>query len=241
MNRASRVRKRAFKSALYEQFARIGKALASGPRLELMELLAQGERSVEALAEEAGLTVANASRHLQVLRQAGLVAGRREGLFVRYTLSEAGVIPLLLALRTVGEHCVAEVDRTVRDFFGRRDDLEPVTPEELLRRTRSGEVVVLDVRPALEYAAGHIAGAVSMPVTELERRLRELPRSREYVAYCRGPYCVYADEAVDLLRAHGRKARRLVGGYPDWLAAGRPVQRRPDTAAHDARAGGAAR
>jgi rhodanese-related sulfurtransferase/DNA-binding transcriptional ArsR family regulator len=230
MTKPSPSPKRIFKSSLYGQFARIGKALASAPRLELMELLAQGERNVEALATEAGLTVANTSQHLQVLRQAGLVAVRREGLFVRYCVADVEVVRLLLALRTVAEQRLAEVDHVVRDFFGRRDEFQPVAFKELIARAGSGEVVVLDVRPALEYQAGHIAGSISLPVSELKRRLRELPRRQEYVAYCRGPYCVYADEAVKMLRANGRRARRLAGGYPEWLAASLPVEPRAASA-----------
>lgn len=224
MNTSSPVRKRAFKSLLYGQFARVGKALASPSRLEMLELLAQSERSVEDLARETALSVANASRHLQVLRQAELVTTRRDGVFIRYRLADAEVARLLVVLRTVAERRLAEVDRVVRDFFGERDEFEPVQPAELLARAKKGEVLILDVRPVAEYAAGHIAGAISVPVTELKRRIGELPRGRAYVAYCRGPYCVFADQAVELLKAHGRKAQRLDGGYPEWQVAGLPVQ-----------------
>jgi len=215
--------KRAFKDRLYAEFARIGKAIANPHRLEILEVLAQGERTVESVATETGLTVANASRHLQQLRQAQLVATRREGLFVHYRLAGPEVISLVLALRHTGERHLAEVDRVVRDFLGDRDGFEPVTQGELAQRMNIGEVVVLDVRPEQEYAAGHIAGARSMPVTDMPARLAELPRDREYVAYCRGPYCVYADEAVALLRANDLKAQRLTDGYPEWWLAGRPV------------------
>jgi rhodanese-related sulfurtransferase/DNA-binding transcriptional ArsR family regulator len=216
--------KRDFKDRLYAEFARIGKAIASPHRLEILEILAQGERTVESLAAETGLSVANASRHLQQLRQAQLVIARREGLFVHYRLTGREVVSLVLALRHTAERHLAEVDRVVRDFFGDRDGFEPVTPDELAQRMMNGEVVVLDVRPEQEYAAGHIAGARSMPVTDILTRLGELPRDKEYVAYCRGPYCVYADEAVAVLRANGRTAHRLTDGYPEWWLAGRPVR-----------------
>ena len=215
--------KRDFKDRLYGEFARIGKAIASPHRLEILEVLAQGERTVESVAAETGLSVANTSRHLQQLRQAQLVLARRDGLFVHYRLSGPEVIGLMQALRLTAEQHLAEVDRVVRDFFGERDDFEPVTPDELARRMTNGEVTVLDVRPEHEYAAGHIAGARSMPVADIAIRLGELPRDKEYIAYCRGPYCVYADEAVTLLRASGRTAQRLIDGYPEWWLAGRPV------------------
>jgi rhodanese-related sulfurtransferase/DNA-binding transcriptional ArsR family regulator len=216
--------KRDFKDRLYAEFARIGKALGSPHRLEILEVLAQGERTVESVARETGLSIANASRHLQQLRQAQLVLARREGLFVHYRLPGPEVVNLVLALRHTAEHHLAEVDRAVRDFLGERDEFEPVTPDELAQRMTDGEVVVLDVRPEQEYAAGHIAGAVSMPVADLPERLDELPREKQYVAYCRGPYCVYADEAVAVLRAHGLKAQRLTEGYPEWWLSGRPVR-----------------
>lgn len=216
--------KRDFKDRLYGEFARIGKTLASPHRLEILEVLAQGERTVESVATETGLSVANASRHLQQLRQAQLVLARREGLFVHYRLAGPEVVSLMLALRHTAEVHLAEVDRVVHDFLGDRDGFEPVTPDELARRMTNGEVVVLDVRPEQEYAAGHIAGARSMPVSGLSERLGELPRENEYVAYCRGPYCVYADEAVEVLRANGLKAQRLTDGYPEWWLSGRPVR-----------------
>jgi rhodanese-related sulfurtransferase/DNA-binding transcriptional ArsR family regulator len=216
--------KRDFKDRLYAEFARIGKSLASPHRLEILDVLAQGERTVESVASETGLSIANASRHLQQLRQAQLVLTRREGLFVHYRLTGPEVITLVLALRHTAEQHLAEVDRVVDDFFGDRDDFEPVTPDELSRRMTTGEVVVLDVRPEQEYAAGHIAGAHSVPVSDISARLAELPREKEYVAYCRGPYCVYADEAVAVLRANGLKAQRLTEGYPEWWLSGRPVR-----------------
>ena len=216
--------KRDFKDRLYGEFARIGKAIASPHRLEILELLAQGERTVESIGAETGLSVANTSRHLQQLRQAQLVLARREGLFVHYRLSGPEVVGLVLALRLTAEQHLAEIDRVVADFFGDRNGFEPVAPDELARRMTNGEVVVLDVRPEQEFAAGHIAGARCMPVSDMSNRLDELPSDKEYIAYCRGPYCVYADEAVAMLRANGRTAQRLTEGYPEWWLAGRPVR-----------------
>jgi rhodanese-related sulfurtransferase/DNA-binding transcriptional ArsR family regulator len=216
--------KRDFKDRLYAEFARIGKALASPHRLEILEVLAQGERTVESLASETGLSIANASRHLQQLRQAQLVLARREGLFVHYRLAGPEVVSLVVALRQTAEQHLAELERVVRDFLGERNDFEPVTPDELSRRMTNGEVMVLDVRPEQEYAAGHIAGAHSVPVSDITARLAELPDEKEYVAYCRGPYCVYADDAVAVLRANGLKAQRLTEGYPEWWLSGRPVR-----------------
>jgi len=215
---------RTFKDRLYGQFARIGKALGSSHRLELLELLAQGERTVDALASESALSMANASQHLQALREARLVESRKEGLYVHYRLADPAVFELSRVLRTVAEKRLAELDRLVRDHFGDRSDPEPVKMQELLKRARKNEVVILDARPAREFAAGHIAGALSIPVEKLQQRLRELPKSKEYVAYCRGPYCIYADRAVELLRANGRRARRLVDGFPEWKAAGFPIE-----------------
>jgi rhodanese-related sulfurtransferase len=215
---------REFKNRLYGQFARIGKALASPHRLELLELLAQGERTVDSLATEMGLSLANASQHLQALRQAALVDSRKEGLYVFYRLSHPGVFDLSRAIRIVAERQLADLERLVREHFGERFDAEPVELDELLKRARSKNVVVLDTRPPDEYAAGHIAGALSVPVDDLQRQLRRLPKDKEYVAYCRGPYCVYADRAVEILRSHGRRARRLREGFPEWRAAGLPVE-----------------
>jgi DNA-binding transcriptional ArsR family regulator/rhodanese-related sulfurtransferase len=215
---------RDFKNRLYGQFARIGKALASPQRLEILELLAQGERTVDSLAGEIGLSLANASQHLQALRQAGLVEGRKQGLFVHYRLTDPAVFELCTAIRNVAEQRLAELERLVRDHFGERSGAEPVRMEELLDRARSEQVVILDTRPATEYLSGHIAGAISVPVDDLQRRLRELPRGKRYVAYCRGPYCVYADRAVQLLRSKGRNARRLLEGFPEWRAAGFPTE-----------------
>ena len=215
---------RAFKSRLYEQLARLGKALASPHRLEILELLAQSERTVDSLANEIEQSTANVSQHLQALREAGLVESRKQGLFVHYRLADQTVFELCRALRVAGESRLAEIERLVRDHFGDRSEPEPVGMKELLERARSGKVVVIDTRPVHEYAAGHIAGAISVPVDELQRRLRQLPKTKEYVAYCRGPYCVYADRAVEVLRASGRRARRLVDGFPEWKAAGLPIE-----------------
>ena len=217
-------RGRAFKIDLYGPLARVGKAVSSPQRLEIRELLAQGERTVESMAEETGLSLANASQHLKVLRSAALVEGRKQGLFVFYRLADPIVFELSRTIRTVAERRLAELGRIVREEFEDRVEAEAVSMEELLHRSRSGEVVVLDTRPAREYAAGHIAGAVSMPVDGLEKRLKELPRRKSYVAYCRGPYCIYADRAVALLRASGRRARRMREGFPEWRAAGLPVE-----------------
>lgn len=208
---------------LYEHFAEVARALGNGHRLELLELLAQGERSVEELTELAGLALANASQHLQHLRRAGLVASRKEGRFVFYRLADDAVVRLMGSLREVAERNYAEAARVVELYFRQRDALEPVSREELLRRKREGSVTVLDVRPAEEFAAGHIEGAVNIPIKELERRLAEVGRSREVVAYCRGPYCVMSYEAVARLRERGFKVRRLVDGYPEWRLAGLPV------------------
>jgi rhodanese-related sulfurtransferase/DNA-binding transcriptional ArsR family regulator len=220
----SRNTHREFKDRLYGQFARIGKALSSPHRLEMLELLAQGERTVDSLATEVGLSLANTSQHLQALRQAALVESRKDGLFVSYRLSDPTVFDACTAIRTIAEHQLADLERLVREHFGDRSDAEVVEMNELLKRARSKRVVVLDTRPPNEYAAGHIAGAISVPVDDLQRRLRELPTGKEYVAYCRGPYCVYADRAVEILRSNGRQARRLREGFPEWRAAGLPVE-----------------
>ena len=215
---------RDFKDRLYGQLARLGKALASPHRLEILELLAQGERTVDSLATEMGLSLANTSQHLQALRQAALVESRKEGLFVHYRLADPDVFELSRVIRSVAERRLADFERLVREHFGdRAEGAEAVPMHELLKRARSKHVVILDTRPASEYVAGHIAGAISVPVDDLQRRLRQLPKDKEYVAYCRGPYCVYADRAVDILRSKGRHARRLLEGFPEWRAAGFPV------------------
>ncbi len=217
-------RKRQFKDAIYDQFARIGKALANRRRLELLDLLAQTERSVEELADEAGTSVANASQHLQILRRARLVETRQEGTYVFYRLGDEGVLLLWQALRGVGEARLAEVERITKDYLAHRDRLEAVQMDELQRRMNKDGIIVLDVRPTEEYESGHIAGARSVPHDEIEARLDEIPAGSEVVAYCRGPYCVFSDEVVDRLRQHGRQALRLAGGFPDWEAAGFPVE-----------------
>lgn len=215
---------REFKDQLYAQFARIGKALASPQRLELLDLLAQGERTVEDLAREAALSIANASQHLRMLHQAHLVESRKAGLYVYYRLADPSVFALWRALRTVGETQLAEVDRLVDTYMQHPEHLEPLSRDDLVRRLASGDAILLDVRPALEFQRGHIAGARSIPVEQMEARLRELDPSREIVAYCRGPYCLFADEAVALLRVHGFSARRYAEGYPEWAAAGLPTE-----------------
>jgi rhodanese-related sulfurtransferase len=215
---------RLFKDKLFEQFARVGKALANPHRLELLELLAQGERTVEDLACEAGMSVANTSRHLQELRAARLVEVRREGLYGYYRLADERVFAAWRAIRDLGEARLAEIDRLVGTYLTDRASLEAVCAEGLLAKMREEGVVVLDVRPEEEYRAGHIPGARSVPVERLEVYLEELPRQREIVAYCRGPYCVFSDEAVVLLQSRGYRACRLREGLPDWRAAGLPVE-----------------
>jgi rhodanese-related sulfurtransferase len=215
---------RAFKDSLYAEFAVLGKALANSHRLELLDLLAQAERSVEQLANEASLSLANASAHLQVLRQARLVEAEKRGLNVVYRLAAPEVFELWRTLREVGSTRLAEIDRLVDNYFTDRGEFEAVDKEELLRLLEDEAVTVIDVRPEVEYEQGHLPAARSVPVEDLERRLAELPRDLEVVAYCRGPYCVYSDEAVRLLHQHGFKARRLREGFPEWLAAGYPVE-----------------
>lgn len=212
------------KQQLFEQFARVGKALSSPVRLDLLECLGQGQRSVEALAEKCGIPVSNASHHLQQLRQAGLVSAYKDGLYVYYRLAGDEVIGLLNALRSVAEQNNAEVEWLINTYLTVKDTLEPVPAEELLDRARKGLVIVLDVRPPDEYAAGHIAGAVNVPLAELEKHLRKLKPKKEIVAYCRGPHCVLSYDAVEKLRGRGIKARRLKEGFPEWKAAGLPVE-----------------
>lgn len=215
---------RRFKNAIYEQFARVGKALASPHRIELLELLAQGPRTVEALSRMADMSLANTSAHLQVLRNAGLLESTKEGLFVTYRLADPKVGELLLSLRDVAETRLAEVSRTTREFLAESALLEPVDEAALRQRVKNGEVTLLDVRPPEEYEAAHIPGALSVPLPELAKRISELPRRREVVAYCRGPYCVLSVEAVKLLRRKGFKAVRLEEGVLDWAALGLPLE-----------------
>lgn len=214
---------REFKNAIFEEFARLGKALSSPRRLELLDLLQQGERTVEVLAGLSGLSLANTSRHLQVLRSARLVETERSGTYVTYRLADKRVGQLLLSLRELAESRLAEVAEITRRYLQGREGMEPVDCETLLRRTREGEVTVLDVRPQEEYHCGHLPGAVSIPLAELEERLHELPADQEIVAYCRGPYCVLSVQAVELLRSRGFRALRLEEGVPDWKSRGLPV------------------
>jgi len=213
-----------FKQDVFAQLARVGKALSNGNRLELLEFVAQGPRSVEELAVMTRLSVANASKHLQELRRAGLVRGRKEGLRVFYEVAGPDVVTLIATLGHVAETRIAEVEQLVRTYITARDDLEPIPAAELLKRVKLGLVTVLDVRPAEEYTAGHLPGAINVPVEHLAKRLRKLPKGREVIAYCRGPYCLLSVDAVTLLRSKGLKARRLENGFPEWKAAGLPVE-----------------
>jgi rhodanese-related sulfurtransferase/predicted transcriptional regulator len=215
------------KCALYAQFAIVAKAIAHEHRLELLELVAQGERSVEALAERSGLSIANVSQHLQNLRRAGLVASRRQAKFVLYRLADEAVLTMLAALQKVAERNVGEVERILRSYFHARGELEPVSRAELTQRMKKGLVTVIDVRPEDEFALGHVPGARSVPLSELKRHLSKLDRKTEIVAYCRGPYCVMSFEAVAQLRKLGFNARRLEDGLPEWKAAGLRVQTGP--------------
>jgi len=212
------------KRELYQSIAKVAQALASGNRLQLLEFMAQGERSVDALAAMAGVTVANASQHLQALRRAGLVTARKEGQRVYYRVAGDDVVRLYDGLRAVAESRLAEVRQLVNEFLGDRGALEPVLAEELLARAKKGLVTVLDVRPREEFEAGHLPGAVNIPMDRLESELARLPKKREVVAYCRGPYCLMSFDAVLKLRQRGWKARRLNEGYPEWKAAGLPIE-----------------
>lgn len=216
---------RDYKDRLYAQFARLGHAVSTPRRLELLDLLAQGEKTVEQLAEQSATAVKNTSAHLRVLRQAGLVDTRRDGPYVRYRLADEYVAQFLLALQSLGRQRYSEVREVVDAHLARRDALEPIGPAELRRRLAAGDVALLDVRPADEYAAGHIAGAISIPMDQLAARAGELPRRKEIVAYCRGPYCVMALTAVELLRRRGFRARRLAEGVPGWRGRGYAVAR----------------
>ena len=216
---------RRFKDAIYEQLARLGKAVAAPKRLELLDLLGQGPRTVESLADQAGLSVANASQHLQVLRAARLVEAEKKGLYVEYRLADEQVGRFLVGFRALAEARLVEVERVTRDYLEARGQLERVDADELLRRVRGGEVTVLDVRPTQEYRAGHVPGAISIPASELDARLKELPRGRPVVAYCRGPYCVMALDAVELLRKKGFDAERMEQGVVEWRARGWRIER----------------
>ncbi len=212
------------KHLVFEQFALVGQALASEHRLELLDVLIQGERPVESLARAAGLPVGNTSQHLQQLLRAGLVTRRKSGKSMIYSLAGPEVLELVRALRAAAERNLAEIDRLTQRYYRGRDELEPITRSELAARIAEGSVYVLDVRPAEEYRAGHLHGAVSIPVHELEQHLASVPADQQIVAYCRGPYCVYSYDALDVLRPHGFSARRLAGGFSEWLASGLPVE-----------------
>lgn len=216
-------RGRLYKNAIYEQFAVVGKALCSAPRMEILDVLLQAERTVEVLAAEVGQSVANASHHLQVLKRARLVETERRGQFVVYRVADPAVGDVLQAVRVLGERRLSEIERVTREFLADREGMEVVDQQALLERVGSGDCIVLDVRPPEEYAAAHVAGALSMPLEELERRLSELPRDRQIVAYCRGPYCVLAVSAVETLRSHGFDAVRAPESVQDWRALGVPV------------------
>ncbi|MQA06734.1 MAG: metalloregulator ArsR/SmtB family transcription factor [Streptosporangiales bacterium] len=225
----------------FEQLATIGRALSSDHRLGLLYVLIQGERGVEALAAATGLSVANASQHLQHLRRSGLVTRRKSGKRVVYAVADIEVLTLINTVRQLAERNLAEMDRLVRTYYSGRDLLEPVTRDELMARLREGSVVVLDVRDTDEYAAGHVPGAINIPIAELRERLDEVPMGHEVVAYCRGLYCVYSYDALDILRPHGTTARRLDGGFAGWLAAGLSVTSgtaQPDTIQSRVGAGG---
>jgi rhodanese-related sulfurtransferase/DNA-binding transcriptional ArsR family regulator len=213
------------KERLYQAIGRVAAALGSAGRLQILEFVAQGERSVDALAGMTGLSVANTSKHLQALRQAGLVHARKEGLRVFYSLAGDDVSLLLASLRGVAEHRAADVEKLLQTWLAHRDELEPVPAREVLNRLKKGLVTLLDVRPTEEYAAGHLPGAINVPIEKLESYLSKLPRRKEVVAYCRGPYCLMSFEAVEKLRKRGFKAKRLQDGYPEWRAAGLPVER----------------
>jgi rhodanese-related sulfurtransferase len=212
------------KNALYQGIAKVAQALSNGNRLQILEYLAQRERSVDELAAMTGLTVANTSQHLQALRQAALVTSRKEGQRVFYAIAGVDVVQMCALVRGVAQNRLAEVDKLVREFIGHRDEMEAVPAREVLDRAKRGLVLVLDVRPPEEFAAGHVPGAVNIPIKELESRLASLPKRKEIVAYCRGPYCLMSFEAVEKLRSRGLKARRLEDGFPEWKAAGLPVE-----------------
>ncbi len=221
------MRARDMKDGIYGQFARLGKAVSAPKRIELLELLCQGPRTVEALAGQAALSIANASQHLQILRRARLVDAQKKGLFVEYRLADEGVLRFIHTMRALAEARLAEVGEITNAYLKSRGALERVSGDELMKRVRNGEVTVLDVRPAEEYRAGHIPGARSVPVSELGKRFAELPKNREIVAYCRGPQCVMAIEAVELLRKKGFRARRMEEGVMDWRARGWRIEKSP--------------
>jgi len=214
---------RAAKDAMFDGFAEVAKALASGRRAEIVDVLAQGERSVEEIAAEIGQSVANTSHHLRAMARVGLLSTRRDGTRIFYGLAGEGVATLWAGLREVAAAHVAGIERLTEAYLGDRDGLEAISRKELAARLRRGDVTVLDVRPEPEFRSGHIAGARSVPVSELRRNLRALPKDVEVVAYCRGPYCIYADDAVRELNRRGYRAQRLEDGFPEWKQAGLPV------------------
>lgn len=220
--------KREFKNQIYDQFARICKALGNGRRLELLDLLAQGECSVEKLARETGMSMANASQHLQILRAAQLVGVRREGQYIYYRLADEEVYRVWQQVRGLAESRLAQIDRVLSTYLKGRQELEPIDLTELQRRIKDNNIFIIDVRPREEYDSGHIPHAQSIPLDELEEHLTDIPKDQEIVAYCRGPYCIFSDEAVSLLRSHGREAYRLEQGLPEWRAMGFPVERVED-------------
>ena len=215
-----------FKKELFAQFALVGKSLSNGNRLELLEFLAQGERSVEELASISGLTMANTSQHLQGLRRSGLVTSRAEGQKAFYRLTDYKVVQLMAILRSIAENNLGEINLLVSNYLASKDDLEPISHQELLKRARKGTVTVIDVRPSEEFISGHLPHAINVPLSELKKTISSLPKSKEVIAYCRGPYCLLAFEAVAQLRSKGFKARRLQDGFPEWKLAGHPVELR---------------
>ena len=214
-----------YKAEIFVQLARIGKAVANGNRLELLEFLAQGSRSVDSLAQVAKLSIANTSQHLQILRQAGLVIGKKDGKHVYYSLADNSVVELLAVIRKIAENSLSELDGLISSYLTCRDNLEPLPAQKLMERVNSGTVTIIDVRPVEEFDSGHLPGAINIPLADLQANINKLPSEQEVVAYCRGPYCVLAFEAVAQLRAQGRKARRLEDGFPEWQLAGLPVEK----------------
>lgn len=213
-----------FKKDVFAQFALVGKSLSNGNRLELLEFLAQGERSVEQLAKVSGLTIANTSQHLQGLRRSGLVTSRAEGQKSVYRLTDYSVVELLMVMRKIAENNLGEIHRLVVSYLDEKDNLEPISREELFKRANKGTITIIDVRPEIEYSAGHVPLAINIPLTELKKTFKSLPKSKEVIAYCRGPYCLLAFEAVAQLRAKGFKARRMQDGFPEWKQQGLPVE-----------------
>lgn len=213
-----------FKKDLFAQFAQVGKSLSNGNRLELLEFLAQGERTVDELSKASGLSVANTSQHLQGLRRSGLVKNRTEGQKSYYRLSDYSIVALLALMRKVAEDNLAEIQVLISNYLESKDQLEPISRDELLKRVNSGEVTVIDVRPETEYLSGHLPRAINIPTISIKNQLNQLPRNKEVIAYCRGPYCVLAFDAIELLQSHGFKARRLEDGFPEWKLHGLPIE-----------------